>query len=76
MKIDELTEIIVKDMEEVYGLLKQAQKNRAVGGTLLNEVSSRSHMIICITVRQSRVVNELKRRFKKIFKNNVEFSTF
>ena len=59
VKIDELTEIIVKDMEEVYGLLKQAQKNRAVGGTLLNEVSSRSHMIICITVRQSRVVNRL-----------------
>ena len=53
IKVDGLNEVPIKDIGKVTDLLRYAQKNRAVGGTQLNEVSSRSHMIICYNVRTS-----------------------
>ena len=45
-----LTNIEVSSTEEVMVLVKKAYKNRASHSTNLNEVSSRSHMILTLTV--------------------------
>ena len=59
VKVDNLSEVPVQEPRRVAELLKYALKNRAVGGTLLNEVSSRSHMIVCVSVRTSNGVAKL-----------------
>ena len=51
VKVDCLTETKITNVKEFKKLLNYALKKRAVGGTLMNEVSSRSHMIIIVIVR-------------------------
>ena len=51
VKVDCLNETQFSDDKDFKKLLKYALKNRAVGGTVLNEVSSRSHMIIIVIVK-------------------------
>ena len=51
VKVDCLNEIQISTDTEFKTLLYYALKNRAVGGTILNEVSSRSHMIIIVIVK-------------------------
>ena len=59
VKVDNLSEVPVQEPRRVAELIKYALKNRAVGGTLLNEVSSRSHMIVCVSVRTSNGLAKL-----------------
>ena len=59
VKVDNLSEVPVQEPRRVAELLKYALKNRAVGGTLLNEVSSRSHMIVCVSVRTTNGLAKL-----------------
>ena len=54
--IDRLSQIQVDSPETVLNLVKKAQNNRASHQTLMNEASSRSHMILTITV--NKVDNE------------------
>ena len=48
--VPNLTQIVVKEPEEVEGFLEFGTKNRAVGKTNMNEHSSRSHLVFTITV--------------------------
>ena len=59
VKVDNLSEVPVQEPRRVAELIKYALKNRAVGGTLLNEVSSRSHMIVCVSVRTTNGLAKL-----------------
>ena len=59
VKVDNLSELPVQEPRRVAELIKYALKNRAVGGTLLNEVSSRSHMIVCVSVRTTNGLAKL-----------------
>ena len=59
VNVDGLLQKQVHSAEEGQHLLESAQKKRAVGGTLLNEVSSRSHMIIQLIVRSEDRIAKL-----------------
>ncbi|XP_051150861.1 kinesin-like protein KIN-7J [Andrographis paniculata] len=48
--VERLTEVEVKDFSHLKELLSFCQAQRIVGETNLNEVSSRSHQILCLTV--------------------------
>ena len=50
--IDNLSEWIVKDSDDIYTLLEKGSENRATSSTIMNEISSRSHAIFIITVEQ------------------------
>jgi hypothetical protein len=50
--VDNLTQIEVNDPQEIFQLLKEGAQNRAISATNMNKVSSRSHVILSITVEQ------------------------
>ena len=66
--IDNLSEWIVKNSDDIYTLLERGSENRATASTVMNEISSRSHAIFIITVEQTASTknNDL---------NNYNFST-
>ncbi|KAL3780133.1 hypothetical protein HJC23_001322 [Cyclotella cryptica] len=49
VQIPNLTERVVKSVEELLAVLSEADNNRTVGSTAMNERSSRSHTIFRIT---------------------------
>ena len=49
--VEGLSSVVIDSVAKGGETLQSALTRRAVGGTLMNEVSSRSHMIICISVR-------------------------
>lgn len=48
--VENLTEIIVNSPQEVYKYLKMGTKNRSVGRTNMNMVSSRSHLMVNLSL--------------------------
>lgn len=50
--VQDLTEIICKNEEEMMQVLETGKHNRATAATLMNANSSRSHSIFCISIRQ------------------------
>ena len=48
--VDNLTQVPVTSSQKVFKLLHKANQNRAAAGTNMNERSSRSHLILQITV--------------------------
>ncbi|KAG4085752.1 kinesin-domain-containing protein [Neocallimastix lanati (nom. inval.)] len=48
--VKDLSSYVVKSVEEIDNLMTKGNKNRAVGATLMNAESSRSHSIFTITV--------------------------
>ena len=50
--VQDLTEIICQTELEVLQILEKGKINRATAATLMNAVSSRSHSIFCITIKQ------------------------
>ncbi|ORX44349.1 kinesin-domain-containing protein [Piromyces finnis] len=48
--VKDLSSYVVKNVEEIDNLMNKGNKNRAVGATLMNAESSRSHSIFTITV--------------------------
>jgi len=48
--VKDLSSYVVKNVEEIDNLMTKGNKNRAVGATLMNAESSRSHSIFTITV--------------------------
>jgi myosin heavy subunit len=53
MRIKGIHECKVSNLEQVENAMKIGRKNRAVGSTLMNQVSSRSHSILTIVVETS-----------------------
>ena len=50
--VQDLTEITCQTESEVIQILEKGKINRATASTLMNAVSSRSHSIFCITIKQ------------------------
>ncbi|KAK9161217.1 hypothetical protein Syun_007558 [Stephania yunnanensis] len=61
-EIPGLTEARVHSTDEVWDLLKTGSRIRAVGSTNANELSSRSHCLLRVTVRGESLVNGNKTR--------------
>jgi len=55
-----LIEVNVSSPDEILKLLKKAQKNRITASTSMNEVSSRSHFIMILTLLQYTMSNVRK----------------
>ncbi|KAL1542944.1 kinesin-like protein KIN-7E [Salvia divinorum] len=53
--VDKLTEVTLKDANQLKGLLSVCQAQRRIGETSLNELSSRSHQILRLTVESEAV---------------------
>lgn len=51
--VKDLTNFVVKGVKELTNVLAVGKKNRSVGATLMNQDSSRSHSIFCITIETS-----------------------
>lgn len=56
--VDGITTIVVQEPQDVIMLIKEGAKNRAIGSTNMNKVSSRSHVILTITVEQRNYSEE------------------
>ncbi|XP_034706064.1 kinesin-like protein KIN-14S [Vitis riparia] len=52
-----LVEARVYGTDEVWGLLQSGSRNRSVGSTIANELSSRSHCLLRVTVKGENLVN-------------------
>ncbi|KAG9397158.1 Kinesin motor domain [Carpediemonas membranifera] len=50
------TEIIVSRREEVLELLREGTRNRAIAANKMNEASSRSHSIFCLTIARKDLI--------------------
>ena len=48
--IQDITEKYCTDENDVYGLMKQGNANRATAATLMNDTSSRSHSLFMLTI--------------------------
>ncbi|XVF57438.1 hypothetical protein PTKIN_Ptkin06aG0205300 [Pterospermum kingtungense] len=57
-----LVEACVCSAEEVWELLKSGSRVRSVGATSANELSSRSHCLLRVTVRGTNLINGQKTR--------------
>ncbi|KAL4556329.1 hypothetical protein LXL04_038977 [Taraxacum kok-saghyz] len=57
-----LAEVAVSKTDEVWELLKNGSRVRSVGSTNANELSSRSHCLLRVTVRGENLVNGHKTR--------------
>lgn len=60
------TEAYVSDAQEVFNMLRAGAANRAVASTRMNDESSRSHSIFCITVMQKNTV-KMNTKVGKLF---------
>ena len=56
--MDNLSEWIVKDSNDIYTLLSKGVENRATASTSMNEISSRSHAIFIIILEQNILKKE------------------
>ena len=56
--VDNLSEWIVKDSNDIYTLLSKGVENRATASTSMNEISSRSHAIFIIILEQNILKKE------------------
>lgn len=50
--VQDLTEIVCNNEAEMLAVLEKGKFNRATAATLMNALSSRSHSIFCITIKQ------------------------
>ena len=50
-----LTPKVVKSVEEINAVLRQGNKNRSIGATLMNQGSSRSHAVFCVVIESQSV---------------------
>ena len=50
-----LTSKVVKSVEEINAVLRQGNKNRSIGATLMNQGSSRSHAVFCVVIESQSV---------------------
>lgn len=57
-----LVEAQACSMDEVWQILKAGGKNRSVGSTIANELSSRSHCLVRVTVKEENLVNGQRSR--------------
>lgn len=48
--VKDLSDVVVKSVSDIDGVLQQGKKNRSVGATLMNAGSSRSHAIFSIVI--------------------------
>ena len=64
--IEGLTEVYISTSEEVYELMKDAGKNRAIAATNMNERSSRSHMLFILTISQNNI-DDLSAKTGKLY---------
>lgn len=62
--IENLSENYVENPDEFFALLKEGKKNRSVGRTNMNLVSSRSHLIVSITLHQKDTEKEVAKTGK------------
>ena len=53
MFVENLSEWVVRNPAEIYGLIQRGSQVRATGATRMNELSSRSHALFIIIVEQS-----------------------
>ncbi|KAJ9663973.1 hypothetical protein H2198_000476 [Neophaeococcomyces mojaviensis] len=53
--VKDIRELYVSQVDDVYKLLELGQKSRVVASTNMNQESSRSHSIFCITINQKDV---------------------
>ena len=60
--IEDLTECDILDFKMAQGLIDKAKKRRVTSATVMNQESSRSHMIICI-----KMIQELKTTYGSSF---------
>ena len=51
--VEELREVTVNKMDDIYEALNKGEKNRSYGETKMNERSSRSHTIFRIIIESS-----------------------
>ena len=59
--VQNLRSIDIKSVEEAFAVLTEAQSNRIVAGHALNAVSSRSHMLVMVSVIQRRIDGSVTR---------------
>ncbi|XP_072961067.1 kinesin-like protein KIN-14J [Typha angustifolia] len=57
-----LVEAQVCNIEEVWKMLKTGARNRSVGSTNANELSSRSHCLVRVTIKSENLVNGQRNR--------------
>ena len=62
--VEGLSEWVVRNPREVYGLIKRGAQIRATSYTRMNEVSSRSHAIFILIVEQNEIVVEHEDKVK------------
>ncbi|KAF9618842.1 hypothetical protein IFM89_002710 [Coptis chinensis] len=62
LEVPGLEEACVHSVDEVWKQLKIGSQNRAVGSTNINELSSRSHCLLRVTVKGENLVNGQKTR--------------
>ncbi|EPY36832.1 kinesin family member C2/C3 [Angomonas deanei] len=58
--VTNLSEVKVNSPSDIHSIMAKAQKNRSEGSTNMNEHSSRSHMILYITVRTTNKQTNLQ----------------
>jgi kinesin family protein 5 len=64
--IQDVTEVYVSSLEEMFQLMAEGATNRVVASTNMNEGSSRSHSIFVITMSQKNA-STLEQRVSKLF---------
>lgn len=62
--VEGITEVYVSSPEEVHSYLKVGKKNRSVGRTNMNLVSSRSHLLLTLTLHQNNTKEEVAKTGK------------
>jgi hypothetical protein len=61
--LDNLSEIIVENTEQLMKLLEKGGENRAIGRTDMNEHSSRSHAIFTIYIEKRVKMNSKDKKY-------------
>ena len=56
--VDNLSEWLVRNTDDIYALLERGSENRATSSTTMNEISSRSHAIFIITLEQTILMKD------------------
>lgn len=58
--VKDLTTSVVRSPAEIDMVLQAGKRNRVTGSTLMNQTSSRSHAIFCVTIETSEMGNDGK----------------
>lgn len=61
--VQDLTEVVCRNEQEMLQVLEKGNANRATSATLMNAYSSRSHSILCITIRQKVTVESREKKY-------------